>query len=101
MRKTTGKQAGKLMEPLSKVRSLDQKDWMLQREMDLFSMGTAASVQIDDPTEEAGKMNQAELYDKARMRQNIGSYSELCTFPTCPSGDFLISEAYHGRREKR
>lgn len=50
------------MEPLSKVRSLDQKDRMLQREMDLFSMGTAASVPTDDPTGEAGKMTQAELY---------------------------------------
>lgn len=55
-------QAGKLMEPLSKVRSLDQKDRMLQREMDLFSMGTAASGPTDDPTGEAGKMTQAELY---------------------------------------
>jgi hypothetical protein len=33
----------------SETQSLDQKFWMLQREADLFSVGAAASGQVDDP----------------------------------------------------
>lgn len=68
MRSEGREQAGKLMDSLSEARSLDQKDRMLQRKMDLFSVDALASGQTDDPRLEADNMNQAEQHNKTTAR---------------------------------